>query len=553
MKLRDYQLKAIDDIRTAFRSGSQRVCLCLPTGAGKTAIATAIMHSIYRNGKRVWFCVPRLELINQTRKSLTSFGVPHGIINASKKDYRQLVCIVSRDTLIRHLDHYPPPDIIFFDEAHIALDQQRKIAFAFPKTRIIGMTATPERKDGIPLKITELGDKQGVTVGLYETLIQSESIPHLQAQGVLAGLDYYGMRLEGVDVLPIYGGLEAGQELDKLIVYGDIVEQYKTLGSGRQAIGFAPTIAIAQKCVNILNASGFNFELIHGDMHIKKRQKLIAALNNKEINGLVNAALLTYGFDSPIVSYAFSVRYIKSRPLWMQMVGRILRGHPHKETALFVDHTGTIYNFMSDGRGGTYGDNGYNNIFEDTAIVWHFAGSNNILKCMFDTEKICSRLKKHIAPHCIFNLEHSCVNLKNYLKYKDEHFINTERRCLDFSAQGGCPELLTLIGRVKHKKKCMEIEQIKKELVNLSTKKEVFNYMFNVSKLWDTLDNEEKLKHIEHAFVFAKKYNYNPLWIYHQFIPDHKSLDLFLLKTIQRLTGKSDLWLKHHSQRLKET
>ena len=56
----------------------------------------------------------------------------------------------------------------------------------------------------------------------------------LLRQEVLSDLEYYGMRLSGTEDLKIHKGLEVGQELDKIIIYGDIAEQYSKLGNKRQ-------------------------------------------------------------------------------------------------------------------------------------------------------------------------------------------------------------------------------------------------------------------------------------------------------------------------------
>ena len=102
---------------------------------------------------------------------------------------------------------------------------------------------------------------------------------------------------------------------------------------------------MAEQVCNVFNQAGYNFKVIHGGMNVPERQKLLNDLKTGAVDGLVNAALLTYGFDCPEVYYAFSCRHIKSRPLWFQMVGRTLRPCEGKEAAIFVDHGDSISEF----------------------------------------------------------------------------------------------------------------------------------------------------------------------------------------------------------------
>ena len=56
-ELRDYQEAGIDNLRAALAQGDRRIMFQLPTGAGKTATAAAIIRSAVGKGKRVIFTV----------------------------------------------------------------------------------------------------------------------------------------------------------------------------------------------------------------------------------------------------------------------------------------------------------------------------------------------------------------------------------------------------------------------------------------------------------------------------------------------------------------
>ena len=47
--LRDYQKKAIEDLRVHFKNGKKKILLVAPTGSGKTVIACSMMEGLVKN------------------------------------------------------------------------------------------------------------------------------------------------------------------------------------------------------------------------------------------------------------------------------------------------------------------------------------------------------------------------------------------------------------------------------------------------------------------------------------------------------------------------
>ena len=144
--LRPYQEKAISDLRLSLARGRQRPVMQLPTGAGKTVIAAAIIRMARAKGKRVIFCVPALSLINQTVDRFQANGITEiGVMQAQHEmtDPRQPVQVCSIQTLMRR--ELPDADLVIIDECHqmfkfladwASYQQWEKIPF-------VGLTATP--------------------------------------------------------------------------------------------------------------------------------------------------------------------------------------------------------------------------------------------------------------------------------------------------------------------------------------------------------------------------------------------------------------------------
>ena len=82
--LRDYQNKAIEDLRFHFRRGKKKILLVAPTGSGKTVIACEMMSKSKEKFGFNLFVAHRRELIMQTSKKLAEFKMPHGVLMAEK-------------------------------------------------------------------------------------------------------------------------------------------------------------------------------------------------------------------------------------------------------------------------------------------------------------------------------------------------------------------------------------------------------------------------------------------------------------------------------------
>ena len=144
-ELRPYQTQAIVDVEDALARGIKRIMLMLPTGGGKTLIASTMTA----RRRRVLFVVPRLELVGQTYEKFQQAGIYDvGIIQAYHPltDSTRPIQICSQQTLARR--QIPPADLVFIDEAH-TLFNFNSDWFTRPEWKdvpFIGLSATPWTK-----------------------------------------------------------------------------------------------------------------------------------------------------------------------------------------------------------------------------------------------------------------------------------------------------------------------------------------------------------------------------------------------------------------------
>lgn len=101
-----HQIDAIAQIDAALDTGETRIVVKIPTGGGKTKVASAfiIQKKYVEAGARVAFCMPRLDLVEQTIRAFREAGISHiGVIQGSHylTDKLAPVQICSEQTLAR--------------------------------------------------------------------------------------------------------------------------------------------------------------------------------------------------------------------------------------------------------------------------------------------------------------------------------------------------------------------------------------------------------------------------------------------------------------------
>jgi len=334
--LRPYQSEAIEAAREKFRANAKRTLLVLPTGGGKTVIASEIIRSAEARGSRVCFLAHRRELIAQTSDKLHRFGVRHGTIMAGERPAPQLaVQVASIQTLVRRLDAYPNFDLIFFDEAHhAAAGGYQKVLELYPRARVVGLTATPWRLDGRGL------------ADVFDSHVIVRTPKQLRDEGYLCAVG--GWEFEAVDTsrARVQGGDFKAKDLEESAsskrVIGDVVEEWLRYSPGKRTVVFAVSIATSQLLTEAFVKAGVRAEHIDGEMETAQRDAIVHRLRTGQTTVVCNCNVLTEGFDAPELEVCVLARPTLSTSLYLQMVGRVLRPAEGKTQARIHDHAGCL-------------------------------------------------------------------------------------------------------------------------------------------------------------------------------------------------------------------
>jgi superfamily II DNA or RNA helicase len=268
VKLRNYQLRTLDDVRAVFVDGRRAALVVAPTGAGKTAMASAMAAGHVQRLGRVVFLAHRIELVEQAAKALQSAGLEVGYRGLGAAAPTQ-VCMIQ--TLARR-GVAPDGTLVIFDEAHHGAkgnDWTRVWrGYLDSGARGVGLTATPARAD----------DK---ALDGFDALVVSTSIRELTAQGYLVPVRWKGPR----------------RPTGKDRIAMTPAEAWDKFARGRATVVFAPHVQAATDYRDELRKVGARCEVVSERSTPEARAAALMSLEHGALDVVCNVQVLTEGWD----------------------------------------------------------------------------------------------------------------------------------------------------------------------------------------------------------------------------------------------------------------
>lgn len=331
-ELRSYQEEAIKNILDTLRNGVKRPVIQLPTGAGKTLIASSLVNRALSKAKKVAFVVPAISLVDQTVEAFYEEGIKDvGVIQANHMmtDYSCPIQVCSIQTIARR--GYPKADAVIVDECHKLFDAQKKWLTdpAWESIPMIGLSATPWTKG--------LGK-------FYTSLLQPVSTKDLIDQGYLSKFkvfatghpDLTGVKISRGD----YVESDLSDAMQKGSLTADIITTWLKLWGKDKTLCFAVDKAHAKSLQERFQAADISCGYQDAETSDFDRKENKRKFHSGEYRVVVNIQTLTTGVDWDVRCLILA-RPTRSEMLYVQIIGRALRTAPGKDCALILDHSDT--------------------------------------------------------------------------------------------------------------------------------------------------------------------------------------------------------------------
>jgi DNA repair protein RadD len=349
MELRNYQ-------KIKLEKGENNL-LVLPTGSGKSLIIADLIRQ-YKD-KKFLILAHRANLIAANEEKVRLIASAKTSVYCAELGRKEIgdVTLATRGSLA-NLEQVPQFDFIVIDEVHL-LNEEKGQYFSIlekqgvflekPRCNIIGLTATPWRKNKPIFGDNKLFQKANVTLYTNDLIDQGYLAPYVFPK--LNKKDRFN-----TDGIKITAGDFNLSELNDLVIDVEIIRKqlqiwHDTAKDRTLTLFFCAGVRHAELVHSMIVQAGFltasEAVTITGDTEGKVELiKSIASLKSP-IKAICSCEVLTTGTDIPRIDCVALMRPTSSASLHIQMTGRGLRLSPDKNDCLFLDFAGNMRRFGS--------------------------------------------------------------------------------------------------------------------------------------------------------------------------------------------------------------
>jgi superfamily II DNA or RNA helicase/HKD family nuclease len=343
-----FQERLLEQIELARTLEQHRNLLVAATGTGKTVMA-AVDYARLREQlprDRLLFVAHREEILEQSHATFA-----HAIRDQSfgefwvggKRPIRFEHVFASIQSLNRSgLESLDPShfDVVIVDEFHhAAAPSYQALLERLTPRELLGMTATPDRTDGLDL-LRYFDGRIAAELRVWDAIDQQYLVPFAYF-GVHDGTDLSGVpwkRGAGYDPNALTNVLTADHAWARRVI-----QQLRLKTSDIQtikALGFCVTVAHARFMAEQFRAAGIAAVAIWGNSPMDERKAALRDLDAGRVNVVFTVDLFNEGVDVPNVDTLLLLRPTESATLFLQQLGRGLRRARGKALCTVLDFVG---------------------------------------------------------------------------------------------------------------------------------------------------------------------------------------------------------------------
>lgn len=349
LELRPYQKQAVDHV-TAMLFERGNSLIVAGTGAGKTIMLAAAIgrffdsfRAVKKRSPHVLVLVHRNEIHTQNHQkfSMVCPNIAASELTAERKSLHGYVHFGMVQTVANLMPELERAgsyfDLIVIDEAHHAAASTYEAiitqnAKGRPGAALLGVTATPNRGDKLPL------------IHLFDNYYQITTRFLIDA--------HYLVRPTFVDVTPEFkteNGTESGHlskncknDAHGNILLDRLIQVFFERKEPGKSIIFAPSHAFCKRIYNRLTERGRHPAYLSPELDEAARRAEFERFEKGDSDELINVDICTEGYDFPPLRNLVDFDTNGTHSQWVQKVGRVLRTTPGKTGCTVIDFGGNI-------------------------------------------------------------------------------------------------------------------------------------------------------------------------------------------------------------------
>lgn len=326
------------------------------TGTGKTVIAALdyrrLTRDIHGRDLTLLFVAHRKEILLQTRRMYQEVLVDPTfgelLVDGQEPAHWLHVFASIQSFSQARLSGIAPDhfDVVVIDEFHHAeAESYRRLLDHVRPIELLGLTATPERADGVDVR-EFFGGRVAAELRLWEALEQNLLCP-FHYFGIHDGTDLEAVqwRRGGYDSAAL-SGVYTGNDARTRIVLKELGDKVADVEAMR-ALGFCVSVEHARYMAQRFGEAGIPARAVSAETSAADRRDALTALRNREINILFAVDLFNEGLDIPEVDTVLFLRPTESA-VFLQQLGRglrLIRGKTVLTALDFVGHQRREFRF----------------------------------------------------------------------------------------------------------------------------------------------------------------------------------------------------------------
>ncbi|QWW19476.1 DUF3427 domain-containing protein [Schaalia sp. 19OD2882] len=344
-----HQRIMLADLAHERQQGRHRNLVVAATGTGKTVLAALDYRALCGgtpHKRSLLFVAHRKEILQQARATYrrvladSTFGE---LLIDGRQPNRWKHVFASVQSLTEGMLKKLRSnlfDIMVIDEFHHAeAPTYQRILKHFHPQELLGLTATPERADGVDVASRFFEGRVASELRLWDALEGDLLVP----------FHYFGIS-DSSDLreLDFRRGSYDVEQLEKLYLENDArselilkaIEEHIATPQHMRALAFCVSVKHAKYMSHVLNRAGLRSTHLNGTTGPGERERALADLRCGRLACICTVDLFNEGLDIPSIDTILMLRPTQSATIFLQQLGRGLRRAPEKSVLTVLDFVG---------------------------------------------------------------------------------------------------------------------------------------------------------------------------------------------------------------------